>query len=333
MQAAYFRGEDVIEVVDAPKPQPAEGEILIRVAANGLCGSDHKILTRGFDHIPGHETVGTVVETGPGTTIQVSTRVAVYIPLYCGACPICARGAGNLCPNKAGLLGWVTDGGYAEYMVLPERNALKLDDDTSFAQGVLLLDTLGTSGHALRLSRCWEADSALVIGAGPIGIGAVAMMNAYGVPRIYVSEPAAYRRRKASELGAEAIDPRTESIAEKIRQRHPYGVDLIFEAAGTWSTIEQSLDLIRPGGTVNLVGEYWGPVHLERPKSTWMINDITLIRSFYFTIPEFYENQRMIAEGKLNVDSLASHTFALSDIGAAYERFSSGNALKVLVTP
>jgi 2-desacetyl-2-hydroxyethyl bacteriochlorophyllide A dehydrogenase len=333
MKAARFRGVGIIELVELPKPRPGEGEILIRVAANGLCGSDHKILERGFEHIPGHETVGTVVETGPGCTIDTGTRIAVYIPLYCGSCRFCTQGTENLCPRKQGLLGWATDGGYAEYMVLPERNALTLADGISFAQGVLLLDTLGTSGHALRLSRCWNAASVLVIGAGPIGIGAVAMLQAYGVPRIYVSEPSEYRRRKASELGARTVDPGNGDLPALIHDQDPYGVDIVFEAAGTWPTIEQSLDLVRPGGTINLVGEYWGPIHLERPKGSWMINDVSVIRSFYFATSEFRENQQMILDRELHVASLASHTFGLADIKTAYELFGSGQALKVLVTP
>lgn len=333
MRAAYFRGDDVIEITDVPTPKPGAGQVLIRVAANGVCGSDHKILGPGFRLIPGHEVAGTVVEAGPGCETAVGTRVAAYIPLHCGECRYCQQGAGNLCPHKKGLLGWSTDGGYAEYMLLPDRNALKLDDGVSFAEGVLLLDTVGTSGHALRLSRCWDAESVLVIGAGPIGIGAVAMLKAYGVPQVYASELSAYRRQKAAELGATVIDPTQVDLEERIRDDHPYGVDIVFEAVGAWPTILQSLDLVRPGGAINLVGEYWGKIELERPKGSWMINDITLIRSFYFTIPEFYENQDMILENKLDAAPLATHTFPLDEIRAAYDLFGAGQALKVLVTP
>jgi 2-desacetyl-2-hydroxyethyl bacteriochlorophyllide A dehydrogenase len=333
MRAAYFRGDGVIELTEAPRPEPGEGQVLIQVAANAVCGSDHKALDRGHKLIPGHEVVGTVVQTGPGCEMAEGTRVAAYIPLHCGECPFCQRGAGNLCPHKKGLLGWSTDGGYAEYMLLPERNALVLDDKVSFAEGALLLDTIGTSGHALRLSRCWEAESVLVIGAGPIGIGALAMLNAFGVPKVYVSELSEYRRQKAAELGATVIDPSTEDLDERLRADFPYGMDIVFEAVGLWPTILQSFDLVRPGGAINLVGEYWGKIEIERPKGSWMINDMTLIRSFYFTIPEFYENQQMIIEGKLDAAPLVTHTFPLADLRAAYDLFRAGQALKVLVTP
>jgi threonine dehydrogenase-like Zn-dependent dehydrogenase len=218
-------------------------------------------------------------------------------------------------------------------MLLPDRNALELDDRISFGEGVLLLDTLGTSGHALRLARCWEAESALVIGAGPIGLGAVVMLKAFGVPNVYVSEIAAYRRDAAASFGGIPIDPRAEDLAHRIQDEYRYGVDLVVEAVGSWPTIQSSLDLVRPGGTINLVGEHWGRIDLERPKGAWMINDLTLIRSFYFPVTEFYENQQMILDGTLDAASIASHTFPLQDVEAAYELFGAGQALKVLVTP
>jgi 2-desacetyl-2-hydroxyethyl bacteriochlorophyllide A dehydrogenase len=333
MQAAYFRGNGVIEVLDVPRPTPGAGELLIRVAANGVCGSDLKILKGGFERIPGHEVAGTVVEAGEGCSTPLGTRVAAYIPLYCGECPLCARGKENVCQNRPGLLGWSTDGGYAEYMLLPDRNALLLADGISFDEGVLLLDTLGTSGHALRLARCHEMQSALVIGAGPIGIGAVALLKAFGVAQVYVAEFSAYRRERAEALGAVAVDPRACSLEERIHDDHPYGVDLVFEAVGSPATIWQSLDLVMPGGTVNFVGEHWGRIELERPKGSWMLNDITMIRSFYFPRSEFAENQAMILDGRLPAASLATHSYPLSEISTAYDVFTSGGALKVMVKP
>jgi len=333
MRAAYFRGNEVIELTDVPTPQPKDGEVLIRVAANGVCGSDRKILRSGFSFIPGHEVAGTVVQSGPGCQTPLGMRVAAYIPLYCGTCPLCMQGRENLCRKKPGLLGWVSNGGYAEYMLVPDRNALRLDDRLSFHDGVILLDTIGTSGHALRLARCSSAKSALILGAGPIGIGALVGMKALGVAVIYVAEISAYRRQKVDELGGIAIDPTQESLDQRIRAQSPYGVDLVFEAVGSPATLWQALDLVAPGGTISLVGEYWGKYELERPKREWMLNDLTLIRSFYFPIAEFYENQQLVLDGKLNAKALVTHTFSLSEIRAAYDRFAAGDTLKIMVTP
>ena len=180
----------------------------------------------------------------------------------------------------------------------------------------------------------------LVIGAGPIGAGAVAMLGALGksAAHCFVSVLSPYRREQAAALGTPsvtvtAIDPRAEDLEATIRAQYPYGVDLVFEAVGSWPTIVQSLDLVRPGGTVCLVGEHWGKIELDRPKGAWMINDLTLIRSFYFTLPEFEENQRLIVDGTLHAAPLASHTFPLEQLSAAYDLFHAGKALKVLVEP
>ncbi len=333
MRAAYFRGNEVIELTEVPTPRPGPGEILIRVAANGVCGSDRKILRSGFAFIPGHEVAGTVVEVGSGCNTPVGARVAAYIPLYCGTCSICRGGRENLCRHKPGLLGWVTNGGYAEYMVLPDRNALPLHDDLSFHEAVLLLDTIGTSGHALRLAHCANASSALIVGAGPIGIGALVGMKARGVPVVYVAEIAAYRRQQVEALGGIPIDPTVEDLEHRVREHFPYGVDLVFEAVGSPTTLWQALDLVAPGGTISLVGEYWGQYQLEQPKREWMLNDITLVRSFYFPIAEFADNQQLILDGKLNAKALVTHTFPLTEIRAAYDRFVAGDTLKVMVNP
>jgi len=333
MRAARFPGNGRIELVEVPTPEPAEGELLIRVEGCGICGSDHKVLLNGLKSTPGHEVAGAVVETGANCRTEVGARIAAYLPKHCGECEFCRQGKENLCPNKAGLIGWSCDGGYAEYMLLPDRNALSLDADTSFAEGVVLLDTLGTAGHAIRLAQCWEARSALVIGAGPIGLGALLSMTALGVPQVFVSELSEYRREAAAQFGAVALDPVHENLEERIRDEFPYGVDLVVEAAGSLPTIWQSLDLVKPGGKVCLVGEYWGRVELERPKGSWMINDITAIRSFYFPVPDFDENQRMVLEGRLLARSLVSHEFPLARISEAFDAFFSGSTLKVIVKP
>ena len=333
MRAAYFRGNGVIELVDTPRPIAGDGELVIRVAANGLCGSDRKILRSGFALIPGHEVAGTVVEAGSGCRTAVGARVAVYIPTYCGACPLCTAGRENLCPHMKGLLGWATNGGYAEYMLVPDRNALRLDDRLSFEEGVILLDTIGTAGHALRLARCWERTSALIIGGGPIGIGALVGLKAFGVPAVHVAEICAYRRQQVAALGGIPVDPTQEPLEERIRSDFPYGVDLVVEAVGSPATLWQALDLVIPGGIISLVGEHWGKFELEQPKRRWMLNDITAIRSFYFPISEFYENQRMVLDGKLNAKALVTHRFPLEAVRAAYDRFAAGDTLKVMVTP
>ncbi len=333
MRVANFRGNRRVELEEVPGPEPGEGELVIDVAACGVCGSERHVFEGGYRHTPGHEVVGTVARVGPGCDVEVGTRVAVYIPVYCGECELCRRGKTNLCRRSEVLLGWRTDGGYADKMLLPAANALPLEDGLSFEEGVALLDTLGTSGHGIRLAGGLDAHSALVIGAGPVGMGAVVWLTAIGVSKVIVSEMSPYRRGKAEELGAVAVDPEQTDVVGRVHDECPLGVDVAVEAAGKLSTIWDSLDALKPGGAVSVLGEYHGPIELEGPRAGWMINDLTLIRSFYFTLSEFRENQRMVLEGSLPAEELCTHTFPLERIEDAFELFFSGNALKVIVEP
>ena len=185
----------------------------------------------------------------------------------------------------------------------------------------------------MRLASRAGVETALVIGAGPVGMGAVAMMKAIGVPQVYVSELSAYRRQKAAAFGGIPVDPNVEDLEQRIRDDLPYGVDMVLEAVGSLPTIWQSFDLVKPGGTVSLVGEHWGKVELERSKVAWMLNDIIAIRSFYFTLPEFYENQRMVLDGRLDAAALATHSFPLEEVRAAYDQFATGESIKIMVVP
>ncbi len=334
MRAAFFLGDGEVELRAVPIPVPGKGELLVRVAANGVCGSDRKVFQGGSGgRIPGHEVVGAVDGAGTGCSTPPGTRVAIYIPMHCGVCEYCRGDRQNICPERRGLLGWSTDGGYAEYIVVPERNALPLADDVSFGEGVALLDTLGTAGHGLRLAGGCEAESALIMGAGPLGVGAVTFLKAFGARDIFVSEPSPYRRDRAAELGAIPLDPASDDLEAAVRERHPHGVDLVVEAAGRLDTIWQALDLVRPGGAVNILGEYGGRVELQRLKGTWMLNDMTIIRSFYFTIGEFKHNQRMVSDDRLPARELVTHEFPLERIEEALDLFFTANALKVLVKP
>ena len=147
MRAAHFAAMASSTSSTCPR-HAGRGQLLIKVAANGVCGSDRKIL-QGFNLIPGHEVAGTVVEAGPGCQTRPGTRIAAYIPIHCGECPFCLQGKGNLCPNMKGLLGWATDGGYAEYMLV---RICALRWRTGSLSPGRRAARYGTSSHALRLS-------------------------------------------------------------------------------------------------------------------------------------------------------------------------------------
>lgn len=322
MQAARFVGNKIIEMGEAPEPAPAEGEVLLRVAFCGLCGSDKRPYRDGFPLIPGHEVSGIVVDPN-GTGIATGTRAAAYLNVFCGECAYCRDGRTNNCRNRRGLLGWTEpwNGGYAEYMAVPAIDVLELDPAVSLEAGVLLLDTIGTGWHALRLADAKSASRALVIGCGPLGLGAVAGMIAFGVPEVYACDLVEYRRNAAAELGATAIRPEEIAGIE--------GLEVIVEAAGTPATMMQAIRAVAPQGRVVMLGEIWQPWSFE-PDLETMLKDYSLIRSWYFPVSEFAENQRHVIAGTAQIDKLISHTYPLADLPSAFEHFFSGQTKKVL---
>jgi 2-desacetyl-2-hydroxyethyl bacteriochlorophyllide A dehydrogenase len=323
MLAARFRGNGVIEMGEEPEPRPAPGEVLLRVAWCGLCGSDKRPWREGFPLIPGHEVSGVVVDAN-GTDVPEGTRAVAYLNVFCGECRYCLAGETNRCLRSRGLLGWSApwNGGYAEYMAVPASDVLPVDDAVGMDAAVLLLDTIGTAWHGLRLADATAARRALVIGCGPLGLGAVAGLRAFGVPEIYGCDPAETRRAAAADFGAVGVTPEeVDGIAD---------LDLVVEAVGSGPTIMQAVRVVAPGGRVVMLGEAWQPWQFE-PSLATMLKDYALIRSWYFPVAEHAENQRMLREGRVDPSLLISHTFPLAQLPEAFDLFASGASRKVLV--
>jgi 2-desacetyl-2-hydroxyethyl bacteriochlorophyllide A dehydrogenase len=221
------------------------------------------------------------------------------------------------------LLGWSEpwNGGYAGYISVPARNILQLADSVSLEAGVILLDTIGTAWHALRQAAVGDASNVLVIGCGPLGLGAITGAIAFGAAKVYASDLSPYRRAAAEDLGANAVTPETLDSLE--------GCDVIIEAAGTQQTLMQAVHMVVPGGRVVLLGEIWTPWLFE-PTEFNMLKDYSIIRSWYFPITDFDINQQCIVDGSVPLDKLVSHTFPLEELEAAFSLFFSGNSRKVL---
>ena len=186
MRHARFLGEGRISIENAAWPQVPAGEVLLRVAACSLCGSDLRPLRNGWPVTPGHEIAGRVDQ--PGHRLH-GTRCLVYIPVWCGRCATCTAGQTQLCENATDLVGWQRAGGYAEALAVPEQCLLPVPDDVPDHLAPLLLDTIGTAAHGVRLSqKLVPAGRALILGAGPIGLGALLVLQHFGYAPIDVFE-------------------------------------------------------------------------------------------------------------------------------------------------
>lgn len=208
MRAARFAGSGRVELLDLPAPALESGEVLVKVAYNGVCGSERAVFARGAPRVVGHEISGTVVGSN-STSIADGTRCAIYIPLHCGQCKFCRAGFENCCVNLKGMCGWNEpyNGGYGELVKVPASCILPLDDGVSFTDAVLLLDTFGTAWHAVRQGCPSDANRALVVGCGPLGLGVVAGLKAFGVPEVLACDISADRMAAAEEMGAKPVAP------------------------------------------------------------------------------------------------------------------------------
>ncbi|GAB3843013.1 ABC transporter permease subunit [Dactylosporangium cerinum] len=208
--APTFVGEGKIELREHTYRDPGPGELLLAVGANAICGTDREQWFEGSAVVPGHEAAGTVVAAGEGTTVAEGTRGAVFLMDYCGTCHSCRLGYTNQCLAKRNDMGFTADGGYGPYEIVHESNFFAVPDSVTAAEATLLLDVMGTSGHALgRIHRMREdVESLYVAGAGPIGLGILVMARIrYGtdVP-VYVSDVSPWRLAFAEELGATPVD-------------------------------------------------------------------------------------------------------------------------------
>ena len=313
---AMFKGDGVVAIEERDLPTPGKGEVLLKVICNALCGSDLRPFREGWDVTSGHEILGRVQQ--PGHRLH-GKRCLVYIPMYCGKCPACLAGDTNLCETKPGLMGWQRDGGFAEYTLVPEQCLLPVPDDVPSELAPLLLDTMGTTAHGI--SRAMDGktpESALVLGAGPIGLGCILVLKAMGVPRIVVSEPRETRRDFARKLGALPLEDADERF------------HLVLECSGKNPARQMALERVRAMGAVVFLGESSAPWQIEENKEIRR-KDFRICRSFYFRTDELERSIGLLKRCENEARLLVQEQGPLEDLQKMYERFASGESLKPLV--
>jgi threonine dehydrogenase-like Zn-dependent dehydrogenase len=318
MQAAVFHGNERITIDRVRMPDVGKGEVLVRVSRTALCGSDFKLWHKGAEFTAGHEIFGVVEH--PGHPVH-GKRCAVYIPLHCGYCAACRRGDTQMCLEISSLIGWNRPGGYAEYVPVPENCLLPVPDDIEDSLAPLLLDTIGTSGHAVRISSLIvppsESGSVLVTGAGPVGLGVVLALKSFGYDDIRVSDPNAARLKIAQSFGAKP---------------HPVGdtsqrFALIVECSGAHAARNLGIEVVLPRGALVLVGENAAPWVIAEGK-VFRRKDFYMIRTFYFPIGDFVPNIDLLRRYKDEYRLLVDGEFGLSSLPENFARFAKGETIK-----
>lgn len=331
MLALYFRGNGQIELRDVPRPTAKGTEVVVRVRAASICGSDREPLSgEGQRSIPGHELAGEVAEADRTTSTREGDRVAINCHVTCGHCEHCHHGDLFFCPELE-VIGIDRDGGYAEYVLVPERCCMPLPDDLSYDTGALMVDMLGTAYHAVKRAHLMPGDFIAIWGAGPIGLATLLVAKQYGV-RATSIDLNGYRLRMASQLGADHIlNPHSgDAMGMLLDLTHGRGVDAAFECAGNETAVLQALDIARKRGKVVLIG-----VSHKVGVNPWehfIRKELMLYGSRNFNMREYEEMLLLVRRG-LPIDAIITHRFPLTEAKEAFDVFSRGNCGKVIISP
>jgi L-iditol 2-dehydrogenase len=346
MRAGVYRGKGSVVVEDVPVPEISDGEILVRVAACGICGTDVKKIQHGFVDPPailGHELAGTVVRVGRGVRrFKEGDRVVSFHHIPCGACFYCEKKLFSQCPGykKVGLTAGFSPsgGGFAQYVrAMPwivERGMLALPPGVSFEEATFV-EPVNTCLKAVRKARVAAGEKVLVIGQGPIGLLLMLLARDAGA-EVFSSDPIPERRAKSLELGAAAaLDPTAGDLAGEIRARTSgRGADVVLLAVPNPSLVAEALSLARPGGRVLLFAHNDPVMRIEFPAAAVGVEEKEILGSYSASVEDQDESARLVFERRLPVRQLISHRFPLEDIVQALSLAArpSGDTLKVMVT-
>jgi L-iditol 2-dehydrogenase len=346
MRAGVYRGKGRVVVESVPIPEIGEGEVLFRVAACGICGTDIKKIQHGFvtpPQILGHELAGTVVKVGRGVTkFKPGDRVVSFHHIPCGACFYCKKKLFSQCAgyNKVGLTAGFdpNGGGFAEYVrAMPwivERGMMELPPDVTFEEATFV-EPVNTCLKAVRKARVAPGETALVIGQGPVGL-LLMILSRYEGATVYTSDPMPGRRAASVRFGAaEAFDPEGVNLLEEIQGRtEGRGADAVLLAVPKPSLVSEALALARPGGRVLLFAHNDPVLQLEFPAAAVGVQEKEILGSYSASVVDQTESAALVFERRIPVRLLISHRFPLERIAEALEMATrpADTTLKVVIT-
>ncbi len=343
MKALMLEQYENLQVVDMPAPAPAADEVVIRVAACGICGSD----VHGYDggsgrRIPpivmGHEAAGIITAVGADVAdYKPGDRVTFDSTVYCGACEYCLRGEVNLCDNRQ-VLGvscgdYRRNGAFAELVAVPARILYRLPNDFPFEEAAML-EAVSVALHGVRVTQMKGGESALVIGAGMIGLLTAQAARAAGCSHVTIADVDAARLQMAVEVGIpDTLCLSGNALVEEILKRtNGRGVDVVLEAVGRAETVVASIECVRRGGTVTLIGNIQPEVPL--PLQRVVTREVRLQGSCS-SAGEYPDAIRLLASGAITVKPLISAVSSLDEAASWFKRLHAREAglLKVVVKP
>jgi len=338
MRALVFEGPRQLALREVSRPQPADGEVLIRVRAAAICGSDLRIVSGRkkrdvrVGYPIGHECAGEVAEVGTGVEdYRPGDRVAVCVVVSCGQCDYCGRDKENLCDSRI-TLGYHTDGAFADYMLIPAHavgrgNLFKLPDDLSIDVATLLepLACCINGGHEMDLGR--EEDGALrslvIFGAGPIGLLHLLLARTKGIEAVTVVEPRQRRREMADQLGADIIcPPEAFDVVENY--------DTAILAVGRPELFELAQRVVKRSGKISLFAGFDAGSSISVDPNLIHYKQLRITGASESRRRDFAEALELVTQGKIDPAPLITHRFSLQDHKEAFRVAGDGSGLKVL---
>jgi L-iditol 2-dehydrogenase len=345
MLAAVFHGPGELEVTEIERPEIGPDEVLVKIGANTVCGTDVRILrgekTKGIDRntVLGHELAGHVAEVGRKVQgYEVGAPVAMAPVIPCRRCYFCRRDMENMCPN-ARIVGYVVDGGLGEYMRVP---ADALEAGNLFAaqrdlpsEYLSLAEPLSCCVNGLENYRVDLDDTVLLLGSGPIGLFHLQLALLAGANTVIVSDPSASRRGFASDLGARVtVDPTSEDLSAVVAEcTNGLGVDVAVICIGIPALVNDALRMTRKGGRVNvfagLAAEGWAEVEANLIH----YNELVVSGASNSRRSDYEVALRLIESGRVKVEPMVTHRFPLQETVKAIETSAGGEGIKVAVMP
>jgi threonine dehydrogenase-like Zn-dependent dehydrogenase len=335
MKALRISGERQITVLDSPMPKAESGEVVLRMKATGICGSDlhpyrhpsPQHLDPGF--VSGHEPCGVIHELGAGVEgWSVGDPVVVYFRRTCGQCRYCRMGRRNVCVNRRASYGHQgLDGSHTEFMRVEAPCLMRLPEHLSFVDGAILACQAGTAYYPLSRLGVSGRDVLVVSGLGPVGLLAVLFAKAMGATIVGV-DPSAGRRELAQQLGAATtLDPTDGPIGEQLGASYSGGADKLIETSGSPAAHAAIGDLLRPLGAAALVG--LGTAELKMPLMRLVHKELTIFGTSIYPDRQFDEICQFLKRHDIRLSSIVSHRFSLDEGPEAFETAASATSGKV----
>lgn len=339
MRAAVLTDTETLEIEERQRPTPAADEVLVRMGAVGICGSDVHYYEHGRigDYVVdgplvlGHESAGEIVDVGDDVDEHaVGDRVALEPGVPCRRCQYCREGRYHLCDALTFMATPPDDGAFAEYVAWPADYAFSLPDDVTLREGALC-EPLAVGIHATRLADVRVGDSVLVTGAGPIGLLALEVVRAAGATEVFVSDLVSRKLELAADRGADAtIDVGDSDQVEWVdAATDGAGVDVVIEASGAPPVYEQALDAVAPGGTIVCTGlAQTDAVSIDVVQLT--LEEVTMQGAIRYS-NAYLPAVSMLANGDVDVAGIVNAEYDLANVDEAFERTRDPEVVKTMV--